>query len=347
MKNISVTNQGGGYQPWISILRITATVCVVWLHTCSTLAENTDVFQMTDWQHKFFNAGYQMMYWAVPVFFMITGALLLNPEKKITPYDCAWRYGRRILLALLIFGIPFAAIKYAMENRVISIILLPLSLKAVLENQSFDHLWYLYSLIGIYLILPILRSFVENASESEGKLVIIALAVLDFLVPLVNNLTGLDTAFEIPLKYLVLYVLLGWYLSNTDTRKYRKAGVVTIILIIAVIWMLNYTVDNASGWTGYNSPLILVLAALMFVTFRSFSLEGVKTLWKVDRLCFAVYLIHPCFIHFTYRYLRITPTKFIGLYPIVTMGFFIVFVTSSFIGSWILSKVKPLKKYVL
>lgn len=136
-------------------------------------------------------------------------------------------------------------------------------------------------------------------------------------------------------------------MSNADARKYRKVGAVTIILIIAVIWMLNYTVDKASGCISYNSPLILVLAASMFIVFRSISLEGAKRLWKVDRLCFAVYLIHPVFIHFTYRYLRITPAKFTELYPIVTVGLFIVFLTSSFIGSWMLSKVKPLKKYVL
>lgn len=99
--------------------------------------------------------------------------------------------------------------KFVVENEGVSIRLLPLSLKAVLENQSFNHLWYLYTLIGIYLILPLLRCFVEKASESEIKLVIIALVVLDFLVPLVNSLTGLNTAFEIPLKYPVLYVLLG------------------------------------------------------------------------------------------------------------------------------------------
>ena len=322
-------------------------MCVVWLHTCGTLVENSDVFQTTDWQLKFYNAGYQMMYWAVPVFFMITGALLLDSEKMITSYDCVWKYGRRILLALLVFGIPFAAIKYVVENGRVSIMLLPLSLKAVLENQSFDHLWYLYSLIGIYLILPLLRCFVEKASESERKLVFIALVVLDFIVPLVNNLTGLNISFEIPLQYPVLYVLLGWHLSNIDTQKYRKAGVVAIILIVAVIWMLNYTVANANNWTGYSSPVILVLAVSMFVVAQFFSLEDAKKLWKVDRLCFAVYLIHPVFIHFTYRCLRIIPTKFIGLYPIVTMGLFIVFVTSSFIGSWILSRVKLLKKYVL
>ena len=66
----------------------------------------------------FRNDGYQMMYWAVPVFFIITGVLLLNPSKSITATDCIWKYEKRIVLALLIFGIPFAILKLVMENGV-------------------------------------------------------------------------------------------------------------------------------------------------------------------------------------------------------------------------------------
>ena len=170
----------------------------MWLHTCSTLAENPDVFIMTDSQLKFFNAGYQMMYWAVPIFFMITGALLLNPEKEITAQDCWRRYAVRILLAIVIFGAPFAVLRLVMETDGINIRLLPLSIKGVLENQSLSHLWYLYTLIGIYLMLTVIRSFVEKAGKNEIRLVLATLLIIDFIVPKVNAVTGLQIAFNIP-----------------------------------------------------------------------------------------------------------------------------------------------------
>lgn len=62
-----------GYQIWISILRITSTISVVFLHTCSTIAQNPDVFKMNDFQLRFYCASYQMMNWAVPVFLCLQG----------------------------------------------------------------------------------------------------------------------------------------------------------------------------------------------------------------------------------------------------------------------------------
>lgn len=39
---------------------------------------------------------------------MATGALLLGSSKKIPVHDAVFKYAKRIFLALLVFGIPFA-----------------------------------------------------------------------------------------------------------------------------------------------------------------------------------------------------------------------------------------------
>lgn len=68
----------------ISYMRIIAIICVIWLHTCNTLIDNLNLFALSNNQIKFYSASYQTMHWEVPLFFMITGALLLNLEKKIS-----------------------------------------------------------------------------------------------------------------------------------------------------------------------------------------------------------------------------------------------------------------------
>ncbi|MDE5862225.1 MAG: acyltransferase, partial [Ruminococcus sp.] len=149
MENKSMTKKDFSIN--ISVLRIIATLSVVWLHTCSTITDNPDLFIMNNMQKNFFNSGYQMMYWAVPVFFMISGALLLNPQKDIKVKDCIKKYSSRILLALIIFGIPFAMLKLIMETGSFNIRIIPQSIKAVAENNSLGHLWYLYTLLGLYM----------------------------------------------------------------------------------------------------------------------------------------------------------------------------------------------------
>ena len=337
----------GGYQTGLSLLRVVATVCVIWLHTCSTLAENADLFHLGESQLRFFSAAYQMMYWAVPCFFMITGALLLNPEKTITANDCVWKYGRRIALVLFLFGIPFAMLKIVMETGNVNVSILPLAVKAVLEKQSLSHLWYLYELIGIYLILPMLRWFVAKADNNEVKMLIVALVIMDFVIPLINAAIEWDIGFDIPLKYPVLYVLLGWLLNKSDLKKYTSLCFAVAVLAVISIWVLNYVIDDTTAWTSYNSPLILILSISLFAIFKNLEIQKKEMLWKIDRLCFAVYLVHPVLIQFTYRFLKITPARETQMYLLATIGYFAVFVIGSFVGSWILNMIKPLRRYVL
>ena len=148
-----------------------------------------------------------MMYWAVPVFFMITGMLFLRKEMHVKSSEWLFKYSRRILLALVVFGIPYAALKLVMADG-LSISLLDKAILAFLSDTGFGHLWYLYALIGIYLIMPVLKKFVDNASEGEIQLVLCALFVLDFCFPLFSRLSNLKIAFNSQFLYPVFYFLL-------------------------------------------------------------------------------------------------------------------------------------------
>ncbi len=59
-----------------------ATLAVVFLHTNSALSSNAIQFGLTEDQIKSSTIYYLCMTWSVPIFVMITGALLLNPDKK-------------------------------------------------------------------------------------------------------------------------------------------------------------------------------------------------------------------------------------------------------------------------
>lgn len=226
----------------ISWLRILATISVVYLHTCSTLIDNPDLFILNKNQINFFNSSYQMMYWAVPVFFMITGLLLLNPSKDITIKQSIKHYSYRILLTLIVFGVPFAVLKIIIENHSFDSFYVILSFKAILENNSLSHLWYLYTLCGIYLILPFLKKIINNSENQEIKYLLIILFIIDFCFPLLSELLCINIAFELPLKYPLFYVLSGYYINKNKKVFIRKTKIIHSITIIClfIIWILNY-----------------------------------------------------------------------------------------------------------
>lgn len=171
-------------QAYISYLRIFATIVVIWHHTCGTLAGNSTLFCLTHQQTLFYEAARQSVSWDVPIFFMITGALLLNPEKKLSIKKILL-YVRRILLALIIFGIPCAMVMNMMEmhEKGINWEIIQASLISVINNTGLGHFWYLYDLIGLYLVLPLLKIFVENAEIMVIRFLLIALVLFDFIFP--------------------------------------------------------------------------------------------------------------------------------------------------------------------
>lgn len=194
----------------ISLLRIVATIAVIWLHTCSTLTDNRDIFCLTDMQYSFFGATHQIMNWAVPVFLMITGALMLGRQ---TDYkSCFGKYIRRVLLALFIFGIPYAALKLVMETKSLSLKIVLQSVAAVISGDSFSYLWYLYVLIGIYLVLPVLQKSVQNMENRQIKCLLMILFVMDFIVPTISSIIGMRIAFLAPFTWPLFYLFAGYYL---------------------------------------------------------------------------------------------------------------------------------------
>lgn len=64
---------------------------------------------------------------------MITGVLLL--DRQVTYKNIINKYVKRIVLAILIFGIPFAILKIVGESKNISIDLVKKTIFAILEND--------------------------------------------------------------------------------------------------------------------------------------------------------------------------------------------------------------------
>lgn len=333
----------------LSCLRIFATVAVVASHAWSTLTDNLDMFSLTASESAFLITAYSLTKWAVPVFFMITGALFLRSDKQIGIRDCIFKYAKRILLALVIFGIPYGMLMSLFETKELSLSILPDAILRVINGESFGHLWYLYTLIGIYLFLPVIKIFTDRATKGQMGYLLLILFVFNFCMPTINRLTGSSIAFKLPLTtYPLFYLLLGHVLYNERPQwVYRpwlaEAGIAICALTVLTVGISGGNLNIAMG---YSSPVAALFAASVFLLFNRYEKPASQRVWELDRLCFGVYLIHPLFIQFVYKFLHIVPIGN-GLYPVLSMLFALVFIAVSFGASWVMAQIKPLKKYVL
>lgn len=107
---------------------------------------------------------------SVPCFFMITGALLLGRQESLH------KHAKRIfrfLIVLLVWSVIYMIWNAVyMED--------PYQIKDLLYKPVEQHLWYLYAMIPIYLVLPFFQVMCKgmNLRMERAFLVVITAAVL-------------------------------------------------------------------------------------------------------------------------------------------------------------------------
>jgi len=142
--------------PWVDLMRFIAILLVVLAHVENWGAGSA-------WVRDFY---YTVSRNGVPLFFMISGFLLLSKQEDIPTFF-------RKRAARIIIPFLFWSIVYDVQNSQAfaqSGVTLEGILKMfirILRGPREAHLWFFYSLIGLYLITPILRVFVSKARDSE------------------------------------------------------------------------------------------------------------------------------------------------------------------------------------
>ena len=109
---------------------------------------------------------------AVPVFFMCTGALMLPPARRLDAKTVWKKYFLRVLIILLFWSWAYymlvvagqyLLIYWAEENFFLN------SITHTLRFDHFFHLYYLQILLLLYALLPVLRVFARAAGEKEMR----------------------------------------------------------------------------------------------------------------------------------------------------------------------------------
>lgn len=218
---------------------------------------------------------------AVPVFFMISGALLIPKEESIEDV-----YKKRVLRVVIVL-LLFSALQYALlivNNNV------EISVRYFITHITVESIiapyWYLYAYLAYLICLPLLRKMAHNMTNKEFIYLFVAFLMIEGLLAtllFMFNIGDMTSFFTIPLfNRVVIYPLLGYYMENrVDEDKYNLRGaLIFIALMIAVLILivintftrnLPYeqftTYDKGLFVTGFTIILdagVFYIAKLMF-----------------------------------------------------------------------------------
>ncbi len=177
----------------------------------------------------------------VPLFVMLSGVLLLQPSKTNEPIRVFLKKRlSRIGLAFLFWSAIYFAWSYYVNHQTLTVNSV---FQSLLNGGAYFQFWFIYLIMGIYLITPILRIFVAHANRSLLRYLLILWFIAASLLPLFQ----LITSFEVDKNLFLFsgwigYFILGLYLMGTMPKKktLKRLFAAGIILTILGSWLMAY-----------------------------------------------------------------------------------------------------------
>ncbi len=203
---------------------------------------------------------------------MVTGGLLLGSDRAMSVRETLRRRVARIAAPLVFWTAAYLVLQaatvpgYDWKGAAANLFNKPAEI----------HLWYLYALLAIYLLLPLLRLLVRQAPR---RLLWYAIGLWVAFSSLWRAAAGLMPALQLPdyanldiLGGYLGYVLLGWLLATTKRAPSKglcAAGFLAGLLVTAGgTWFMTRRAGELNGvFYQYFMPNVVLLAAWAFLLF--------------------------------------------------------------------------------
>lgn len=346
-------------------LRVWATIGVVLLHSAGRIVGTSRAGEVDFFSHfNVANAYDSLGRFGVNCFFMVSGALLLAPTHR-------FRLRKQILRVfwpLLTWSVVYAVANLYFNRHELPTIAgasdddsrLTSAFTAFFTGPLAFHLWFVYALLGIYLVIPLLRPLMALPDGLRSRLLHYAFAlwfVFSIGLPTVHAIwPDLPTPYalmvpDFPSLYLGVF-LLGFYCHHRQwdiPRSLLVGGVVASVAVTALLVYLEETLRAGSLWAyDYYAPNVIVCVLCLFLLAKSAFNEpgsGYPFVRLASKLSYRIYLMHILILHYLGQ---ISPLKdWYAAAPAVSIpALAAATLVLSFALSWLLEQVRPINAYV-
>ncbi|MCR5535757.1 MAG: acyltransferase family protein [Bacteroidaceae bacterium] len=322
---------------YFDALRLLATFAVVVIHTSSSFCDMDNPPSCSNL--FFFTFYHDIASFAVPVFVMISGALFLSPERDTSYPILLRKYVRRIVLALVVFGLPMCLMEAVFSHEPIAGAFCNL-----LVGHSWTHMWYLYMLIGLYMLTPFVKPLIKVESRRTVEVVLLVLFLMSSVLPMLKG-------YGVPLEGWMLlgtpfifYYILGYYLAFLEELRFGPVACLLIFLLLPATVTATFFGLLPEHMIVCADVPVVIGAAGLFLFFKRMDFH-----WPMATACypycFAIYLVHPFFINVARKVLHVDLIAYAHSFISVPVACVFLFALS-LIVSWVLRKIPFMQKVV-
>ncbi|MCR4889184.1 MAG: acyltransferase [Ruminococcus sp.] len=324
---------------YIDRIKALACIAVVILHTFYAAS----AYASTVTEQAVLQSVKNLMVWSVPCFVMCSGALLLDTSKEISLKKIVKKYIPRMLIALLFFSIAFSCFDSIASGGAGIGDTLVKGLKDAFFGTGWKHMWYIYMMIAVYLMLPIYRVITKAADNNTIKYYLIICIFFLSLLPITEKIYDIKTGFYILIYSIYpMYLFLGYQIHNNRVRATNPVMAVMLgIFLISTIALTYYNCSNNNAvvseiLSNYASPIVVVGSAAMYGLIRktpSKKLGLADTAAGIVSKCsFGVYLLHMAVLKYIFVVKKYDPFEHGGYFSIIMISILAFII--SFVLTW-------------
>ncbi|WP_025785870.1 acyltransferase [Sporosarcina sp. D27] len=283
------------YMDW---LRILAALAVVTIHVSAGVVTDDAQDYKSPWMAGNFYESISR--WAVPMFVMISGALMLGSTREITILSFLKKKLAKILIPLFAWSVIYYANEVRKDEITFSVADF---IKRFATDDIMYHLWFLYMIAGLYLITPLLKILIQHAKRKDIEYFLILWLFASVFSNWLEYFIGYR--FEIELFFVTHYIgyyVLGYYLFTFEFHaKWRIliyiGGIAGFVTTFFMTYHESLKIDEPleQFWYDEHSPNVLLMAVALFMVFKSSKIGEVKVPWigkVISQASFGIYLIH-------------------------------------------------------
>lgn len=297
---------------WADILKILAMFGVILLHVSAPFLVPFDETRKW-WVGNIYDS---LSRWCVPLFVMVSGALVLPKAGELPLLQFFRVRVRRILVPFLVWSAVYFLYRiYVKEDD----LALSAFFRKLLTEPIYYHLWFIYMLIVLYLFAPALGTFLNKAHQKHAWYLIGLWFLWASVLPFFDRPLDFETYFTPDMDdYSALrlsgYFLLGYLLKE---RYVRSAGQIFLALliflagaaatVIGTYWMSRNAGEFHPFFYKYFSVTVVIMTVSLFVLVKSIfrthkevtpqgekriRLQSPKIFRHIGTSVFGVYLSH-------------------------------------------------------
>lgn len=280
-------------QPQLDLIRALATFAVIWLHVSANVVIYRPDAASSAWWTA--NAADALVRWCVPLFVMLSGALLLPGAAQMTAADFYRKRLPRLLWPLLGWTAFYLALRAGTEPH----FTWTHGWRDVVKGMPYYHLWYLYMTLGLYLAAPFIA---RVTAPAELRL----LMVLGLAIAAIESLIGSGQA-SVLTRFVpyIGYFVAGHYLATCAWRPAPRRLLLLALAcgaLIALATGLLLPTLGPRAWQlmyAYPGPLVIAMSLALWLALLQCSPDGwaaSRPVQAIARWSLGIYAIHPLWL---------------------------------------------------